>query len=227
MGVVAGGVGGGLGLELGEVEVGAGLVAGVHGLAELVFAVEAVEDDRVDGDGDELDDDFDDAADQRPVLQAADERVVHVILEEFFAFVVLAGPAPHVLAAAGGFAAVEDTRGDEPHDGGEGEVADGEDGVVHGGFGGAAVARAPVGGDHDDGEDQGDDGDGEDGVLRPGLGGGGPGGEVVAGWEGFGGVEDGEGGAEHGEDDEGAGEVGAAEDHLRHADTGFDFLDRC
>ena len=150
-----------------------------------------------------------------------------VVLEEFFALVVLARPAPHVLTAAGGFGPVEDARGDEPHDGGEGEVADGEDGVVHCGFGCSAVARAPVGGDDDDGEDQRDDGYGEDGVLGPGLGGGGPGGEVVAWWKVARGVEDGEGGAEHGEDDERAGEVGAAKDHLGHADTGFYFLVRC
>ena len=160
VGIVPWGVGRGLGFELGEVEVRACLVAGVHGLPEFVLRVEAVEDDGVNSDGDEFDNDLDDAADQTPVLQAADECVVDVVLEEFFALVVLARPAPHVLAAAGGFGPVENARGDEPHDGGEGEVADGEDGVVHGGFCGSAVARAPVGGDDDDGEDQGDDGDG-------------------------------------------------------------------
>ena len=64
----AGGVGCGLRAQLGEVEVGAGFVAGGHGLAELVFGVEAVEDDGVDGNGDDFDDDFDDGAEEGPVL---------------------------------------------------------------------------------------------------------------------------------------------------------------
>ncbi|KAL2282891.1 hypothetical protein FJTKL_10266 [Diaporthe vaccinii] len=62
------GVGGGLRPELCEVEVGAGLVAHVHGLHELSLGVVTVEDDRVQGNGDDLDDDFDDHADQRPIL---------------------------------------------------------------------------------------------------------------------------------------------------------------
>lgn len=65
----AGGVGGGLGAELGEVEVGAGFVAVVHCLAELALGVVAVEDDTVDGNGDSLDDNFDDAADDGPRLE--------------------------------------------------------------------------------------------------------------------------------------------------------------
>ena len=64
----AGRVGCGLGAELGEIEVGAGAVAHVHGLAELALAVEAVEDDAVDDDGDGFHHDFDDAADEGPVL---------------------------------------------------------------------------------------------------------------------------------------------------------------
>lgn len=91
------GVGRGLGAELGEVEVGAGAVAEVHRFVEAALGVEAVEDDGVDGDGDDLDGDFDDGADQRPALEAADERVVDVLLEERFARAVLAAPAPHVL----------------------------------------------------------------------------------------------------------------------------------
>lgn len=53
---------------MGEVEVGAGFVAVVHCLAELALGVVAVEDNAVDGDGDGLDDDFDDAADDGPGL---------------------------------------------------------------------------------------------------------------------------------------------------------------
>ena len=56
------GVGGGLGAQLGDVEVAAGAVAVGHGFAQLAFGVEAVEDYAVDGDGDCFHDDFDDGA---------------------------------------------------------------------------------------------------------------------------------------------------------------------
>lgn len=64
----AGGVGRGLRAQLGQVEVGASFVADVHGLTKLAFGVVAVEDDAIDGDGDGLDDDFDDAAYKGPGL---------------------------------------------------------------------------------------------------------------------------------------------------------------
>lgn len=51
-----------------EVEVGTRFVADVHGFAELALRVVAVEDDAVDGDCDGFDDDFNDAADERPRL---------------------------------------------------------------------------------------------------------------------------------------------------------------
>ena len=60
-----------MGAELGEVEVGAGFVADGHGLAELALGPEAVEDDGVDDDAEGFDDDFDDAADEGPVLGVA------------------------------------------------------------------------------------------------------------------------------------------------------------
>jgi hypothetical protein len=53
---------------LGEVEIRTGAVAHGHGLAELALGPEAIEDDAVDDDAEELDDDFDDAADECPVL---------------------------------------------------------------------------------------------------------------------------------------------------------------
>ena len=65
----AGRVGGGLGAQLGEVEVGAGFVADVHALVQFALGVEAVEDDGVDGDCYYFDDDFDDGADEGPVLK--------------------------------------------------------------------------------------------------------------------------------------------------------------
>ena len=65
----AGGVGRGLGAELGEVEICAGFIAEVHGLVEAAFGVESVEDDAVDGDCDDFDDDFDHGADEGPILR--------------------------------------------------------------------------------------------------------------------------------------------------------------
>lgn len=90
-------VGSGLAAELGEVEVGPRAVSQVHGLGEAALGVVAVEDDAVQDDADGLNDDLDDDADQGPVLQAADERIVDLVLEDRFPLVVGARPAPHVL----------------------------------------------------------------------------------------------------------------------------------
>jgi hypothetical protein len=64
-----------------EVEIGAGAVAHGHGLAELALGPEAVEDDAVDDNAEELDDDFDDAADEGPVLEGC--QYGFVSLEEW------------------------------------------------------------------------------------------------------------------------------------------------
>ena len=60
---VAGRVGSGLRAEMGEIEIRARVVAGVHRLAELALGVEAVEHDGVNGDDHYVDDDFDDDTD--------------------------------------------------------------------------------------------------------------------------------------------------------------------
>lgn len=52
----------GLGAELGEVQIGAGAVAEIHGLVEFAFGPDAVEDDAVKEEGDYFDNDFDKAA---------------------------------------------------------------------------------------------------------------------------------------------------------------------
>ena len=77
-------------------------------------------------------------------LETADEGVVDLVLEEGGALVVVAGPAPHVLAVAVGFAAVEDCGGDDPHDGAEDEEADCKGGVVDGGLFRLAMTSSPV-----------------------------------------------------------------------------------
>lgn len=68
LGAEAGRVGRRLHAQLGEVEVGPGLVAHVHGLEQLALGPVAVEDDAVERDTDDLDNDFDDHADKTPVL---------------------------------------------------------------------------------------------------------------------------------------------------------------
>ncbi len=62
------GVGSGLATELGEVEIGASTVAKVHRLVEATFGVVAIEDDAVDGDGDDFDDNLDESTDKCPML---------------------------------------------------------------------------------------------------------------------------------------------------------------
>lgn len=58
-----------LGLQLGEVEVATCFVADIHGFMEAALGVVAVEDDGVDGNGDDFDKDLDESADQGPMLQ--------------------------------------------------------------------------------------------------------------------------------------------------------------
>lgn len=81
LGAEAGGVGSGLAAELGEVKIGTGFVTHVHGLCEAALGVVAVKEDAVEGDGHDFDNDFDDNADQRPVLHAANEGVVNFVPE--------------------------------------------------------------------------------------------------------------------------------------------------
>jgi len=119
---------------------------------------------------------------------------------------------------------VQGDGAEDPHDGGEQKEADGEHGVVGGGLGGAAVAAAVVAPEDGDADGHGDAGDDEQGDLRPGLLAAGPGREVVALRQLLGRVEDREGRAEHGEHDQRAGEVGAAQEELGDADAGLDFL---
>jgi hypothetical protein len=48
--------------ELGEIEVGTGLVSHVHGLPEALLGVVSVEDDGIEDDGDALENDLDQTA---------------------------------------------------------------------------------------------------------------------------------------------------------------------
>lgn len=55
-------------LHLGEIELGASVVALIHGLSQPTFGPVAPENDAVDENCDDFDDDFDDCADKGPVL---------------------------------------------------------------------------------------------------------------------------------------------------------------
>lgn len=108
LGPEAGSVGSRLGSQLGKVQVGTGTVSHVHRLHETAFGVESVEDDAVERDTDDLDDHFDDDADEGPVLQAADKCIVYFFVINFRALVVRACPSPHVFIAAVVLAVLED-----------------------------------------------------------------------------------------------------------------------
>lgn len=118
--------------KLGEVKIGAGLVSDSHRLSELPLGPESVKDDAVDDDAERLNDDLDDAAYECPILKAAGESIGDIVFEEMTPLVIHARPAPHVLAIALGFALVEDTGANCPHDDAENEEGDGEYGVVSG-----------------------------------------------------------------------------------------------
>ena len=157
-------------------------------------------------------------------LQAADERVVDLILEERLALVVVAAPAPHVLAVAVGLARVQHGGGEDPHEGAEQEDAEAEGRVVHGRLARLAVAAAPVRVEDDDADGQRDARNAQQRDLRPGLLAGRPRRQVAARRQRLGRVEDGEGGGQHGEDDERAAEVDAAEEELGDAHALLDSL---
>jgi len=146
-------VGRGLRAQLSEIQVGAGAVTHGHGFAELALGPETVEDDAVDGDDENLDYDFDDAAYKCPVLKTADEAVGHVVLEEMSSLVVNTGPAPHVFVVVLRFTLVEDGSTDTPHDNAEYEKCNSEDSVVSGNLFSSMVASSPVGDDDEDGHD--------------------------------------------------------------------------
>ena len=213
-----------MGAELSKIKIGASLVTNVHALSELALAPKSIEDDGIDGDRDSLDDDFDDAANKRPLLHAADQSISDVVLEELTAFVVFAAPAPNVLTITIVSTAVQDGGTHSPHDDAESKEEDCKDSVVDSSFFGAFVASPPIGVEDAEGKDQRDAGNGQQQDLRPWLGIGRPGRQAVSGGKRFGGVEDHEGSGNQGENDQRAGEVNATEHHLGHPDSGLDFL---
>lgn len=53
---------------MGEVEIGAGAIADVHGLAKALLGVVSVEDDAVEDNGDAFENNFNQATNERPTL---------------------------------------------------------------------------------------------------------------------------------------------------------------
>lgn len=77
-------------------------------------------------------------------LKSADQGVGNIILEELFALVVLAAPAPDVLTISTGSASLQHTCCNAPHDKTEHEGRNGKVSVVDGSFLGSPVTSSPV-----------------------------------------------------------------------------------
>ena len=164
-------IGSGLRAELREVKVRAGLVSDIHALSELALAPESIEDNSIDSNGDCLDHDFNDAADESPILHAADKSIPNVVLEEFPAFVVFAAPPPYILPIAVVSATVQNCSTYSPHDDAESEEEDCKDCIIDSSFLGALMTSPPVGVEDADSEDERDTGNGQKQDLwpRPGV----------------------------------------------------------
>jgi len=161
------GVGCGLHLELGEVEIRAGAVAGGHGLSQTALGVVAVECDAVDGDSDDFDDDFYNAADQGPVLKTANESIWNIVFKQLLSLVLLATPAPDILTTTVISALVENGCTNTPHDDTEDEESDCECGIVNCNFLSPPVTTFPVLIEDENAEDERYAGNGEEENLRP------------------------------------------------------------
>ena len=81
---------------------------------------------------------------KRTDLKSAHQRIVDFFLEQLAPGVVVARPAPEVLAVAVRSAALQNGGCDDPHDGVEDEEAERERGVVDGGLFGFAVTASAV-----------------------------------------------------------------------------------
>lgn len=119
-------VGCGLRAELGEVEIGAGAVTDIHGLAQALFRVVSVEDDCVENDGDALEHNLNDTADKSPVVQSANKLVINLFLEKLLSLVVDTRPSPDILIVAIGFRALKNSGRYTPHDNAKDEECHGE-----------------------------------------------------------------------------------------------------
>lgn len=127
-------------------------------------------------------------------LKTADKCIGNVILEELSSLVVLATPAPDVLAVICSLALVQDTSTNTPHDDAENEESDCERGVVNCNLLGPSVASPPVGVEDENGHEKRNRSDTDESYLRPYRSAGRPRREIVSGRKMLGCVEDGESG---------------------------------
>lgn len=183
-----GGIRSGLAAELSEIEVRAGAIAEVHRFVEAAFGVVAVEDDAVDGDGDDFDDDLDQGANEGPALSTTisrcpqldpnvqraylhptDECVVDVFAKNLLPPAVFAGPAPHIFVFAVSLLLIQYPSPYSPHDDTEHEESNGEDCVIHRGFLGSSMPTLPIRIQDANGHYQGDGCNAEESDLRPNL----------------------------------------------------------
>ena len=227
--LVVGGVFGRLGIEpffgllllaqLGQPQAGPGLVAHVHRLAQPPLGVEdAVEGKEVEADGEEFDGNLDDGTHHDPVLAtistsktatersthllAANKGVVDGVLKQLAAHVVLASPAPEILAVVARAAGLHDSDSCRPHGDREDEDGPGKDGGVQGDAFGSVVTASPVAEHDEEREGEGDAGNDEDGDLGPFRCVRRPRTEIISFWQASGCVEDGEGGCYKSEDNQ-------------------------
>lgn len=217
-------VGGGLAAKLGEVEIGAGLVAHVHRLVKLPLRPVSVKDDAVKRDADDLDHQLDNDANKSPVLEAADKGVVDLAAKEFGSTVFDAGPSPHILVTAVGLGVLEDSGGRSPHSHTENEPADREQSVIDADLLRSPVTTTAVANKDTNADDERDTSTGENDFLRPGVCVVGPSRKTAHRCKSLGGVENGERGRDHGQDNQGAAEVDTTEGELGHSYSGLDFL---
>lgn len=193
----------------------------------MALGVVAVEDYAVDGDGDGFDDDFDDAADECPGLNTANELIVNILGVDVTAFIINTRPAPNILIPGIASRSLQHTSGNGPHDDTQDEEANSKDGVVNGCLFRSAMPAAVVRPEDHDAESEGDTGAGENDVLGPCLRRLGPGREIGFLCDVAGGEEYVQRCGDESEDDEGAGEVDGAEEHLDYADASLDFQVLC
>jgi hypothetical protein len=136
------------------------------------------------------------------------------LLEQVRSGIVLATPAPQVIAVAVRLALVQHNGADDPHDNAEDEDCDGEGGVVDTNLFSAVVTAAPIGGNDKDAYGHRNTCDDKQSDLGPRASSNGPRWQVVAGREGLGCVEDSKCGRQHAEHNQTAGEVDAAHKEL-------------
>jgi hypothetical protein len=100
-------------------------------------------------------------------LKTADESIRDIILEECTSLVVLATPTPDIFAVTVGFALVENTSANTPHDDAKDKECNSKGGVVDGHLLRSPVTSAPVGIEDEDTHGKRNTGNDKESDLRP------------------------------------------------------------